>query len=175
MNQGRSLVFEALEGRILLSGAHANAHNAKAQTAERAPLVLHGTLTVKNSQTVQSPNITNGTITSTMTAVPIAGLLSGLGKVQGYWMVETDASGDDLGPDVLSLHSSRGSFTVEFDNETAGSAYSTGKGTLFYEHAQIASGTSGSLSGETESGTLDLNMNRAHTTVASITLSSSGS
>jgi hypothetical protein len=168
MDHGRSLVFEALEGKILLSGASAGAHHAKA--AERGALVLSGTLTVKNSATIQSPDTTTSGATVTMTAVPISGLLSGLGKVHGYWMVESNSSGDILGPDVLSLHSSDGSFTVEFENTTAGTEYATSKGTVFYEHAQIASGTSGAITGATESGTLDLNMNRAKNEVQSITL-----
>jgi hypothetical protein len=167
MNHGRSLVFEALEGRMLLSGAHAAGHGAKARDAAAVPLVLDGTLTVNNRQAISNPDSTTSTTTN---AVPIVGLLSGLGKVHGYWYEETDNYGDDLGPDVLSLHSSQGTFTVDFNDATSGPAHSTGHGTVYYQHAQIARGDTGDFSGETESGTLNLNMNRAHTEVQSITL-----
>lgn len=169
MNRDRSLHFEPLEGRQLLSGAHAHAGRAAASPATApAPLVLSGTLTVDNKQATTNSNMYSGYTTY----APVSGQLSGVGRVHGIWYESTDQFGDYLGPDTITLHGAKGSFTIAFSNASSGPAYKDGK-TVYYQHAQKALGGSGAYAGETESGTIDLNENRAHTAVASMTLSSS--
>jgi hypothetical protein len=175
MNRVHSLRFEALESRELLSRTHtAIAHDAKAHAkpaaADAAPLVLSGTLTV-NSRAASTSENAYGDYTE---SEPVSGQLSGLGKVHGIWYESTDSEGDYEGPDTITLHSAKGGFTIAFNNGTSGPAHSTGNDTVYYQHAQEVISASGAYTRAKESGTIDLNMNAAHTTVESVTLSSSG-
>lgn len=166
MNRVRTLQFESLEGRQLLSVAHAaHAAHAKPHHAPATPLVINGTLTVNNKEALTNTNLDDGYTTS----VPITGQLGGVGEVHGLWYESTDEYGDYLGPDTITLHGARGAFTITFSNATSGPAHKNGT-TVSYEHPQIISGGSGAYAHVTESGSIDLNENSAHTEVVSITL-----
>jgi hypothetical protein len=174
MRRAHSLRFEILESRALLSGAHAaRAHAARAHArpaAVGAPLVLDGTLTAANHAASTNMDMGGGYTTS----VPVSGQLSGLGQVHGVWSESTDAYGHYQGPDTVTLHGSQGSFTIAFSNANPGPAHRTGPHSVYYRHAQRLSSGSGTYARAKESGTIDLNMNAAHTTVESLTLTSKG-
>jgi hypothetical protein len=163
MNRDRTLHFEPLEGRQLLSGAHARARHA----ATAVPLVFSGTLTVVNTAASANTNMDGGYTTS----APVVGQLSGVGHVHGVWYESTDQMGDYMGPDTITLHGPKGGFTIGFSNASSGPAHKVGR-TVFYEHAQHVISSSGGYAGASESGTIDLNENRQHTGVVSMTLSS---
>ncbi len=174
MSRVHALRFEALESRELLSTAHRSAHAARAHARPAvvgAPLVLDGTLTVHNKAATTGEDMASGYYT---TSAPVSGQLSGLGAVHGVWYESTDSQGDYLGPDTITLRNAKGGFTVAFNNGTPGPAHATANKTVYYEHAQHVISSSGAYAGSAESGSLDLNMNAAHTAVESITLSSSG-
>lgn len=172
MSHVRTLCFDHLEARKLLTKVHHGAvHKAAAVVA--VPLVLDGTLTVNNKDAMQ--NMDTGTATTTSTAVPIAGKLGSLGHVTGVWEETTDEYGDYLGPDMLLLHSSQGSFIVAFNDATSGPSYKNSNGTIYYQHDQHTGDPTGAFAGESESGTLNLNMNHARTEVESITLDTTSS
>jgi hypothetical protein len=166
MKHKHALQFEPLEGRRLLSGAHA-AHD-RARAAEAGPLSISGTLTVNNKQTVTTSNYDY----SYTTQVPVSGTLVGIGKVHGYWVESTDASGDLATPDTISLKSAQGSFTIGFSNSDSAPAHKEG-GTVYYQHAQKLIDGTGAYAGATESGTIDVNENAKQTEVESVTLSGS--
>jgi hypothetical protein len=174
MGRVRFLRFEALESRKLLSTAHgAGAHGARAHarpSAVGAPLTLAGTLTIVNHAASTSPNVDGGYTNS----VPVKGQLDRLGQVHGVWYESTDSFGNDLGPDTVTLRDAQGAFTIAFSNATPGPAHSNGPHAVYYEHAQHIVSGSGAYAGAAESGSIDLNMNGAHTTVVSMTLSPSG-
>lgn len=174
MNRIRNLHVEHLESRELLSGAHAaRAHAARAHAAPAAaaaPLVLDGTLTVNNRAASTDTNLSGGYTTS----APVSGQLGGLGKVRGYWVESSDGFGNYMGPDTITLRGAQGSVTVSFNDGTPGPAHRRGH-TVYYQHAQHARGGSGAYAGATEAGTIDVNMNAAHTTVVSLTLQGQGS
>jgi hypothetical protein len=170
MSHVHSLHFEALEARELLSTTHpAAAHAAKAHAkaaVATVPLVLDGTVTVKNSEDLSDENLDGGYTTS----VPVSGPLGALGQVTGLWYESSDSMGDYLGPDTITFHDSQGAFTIAFNNETSGPAHRTGPHSVYYQHKLQIEGGTGAYSGDTGSGTIDLNMNAAHTQVQSITL-----
>ncbi len=168
MSHPHSLHFDALESRELLTGAHAApAHAAAALTT---PLVLQGTLTVNNHAAMSTTNMDG----SSTTSVPVSGPLAGLGKVHGVWYESTDGFGNYLGPDLIRLRAARGTFTVAFSNQSPGPAHRTAARTVYYEHNQRVQGGTGPYAGARETGTIDLNMNAAHSAVQSLTLNSSG-
>ena len=178
MKRDHGLQFDSLEGRRLLSGAHAAhaAHAARAahpgrahaEVAAAAPLTLDGTLTVNNGQASMSQNMDGGYTDS----APVSGTLNGIGPVHGVWYESSDSLGDYVGPDTISLQSARGGITIGFSNASPGPAHKDGH-SIYYQHAQHSLSASGTYAGEKESGTLQLNENAAHTAVASITLSGS--
>ena len=96
MSHVRSLCFEALEERKLLSRGHIVAHAKHAAVA--TPLVLNGTLTVDNKATTTSMDDQGDTTTS----IPVAGQLGTLGEVRGIWNESADSEGDYLGPDTTA-------------------------------------------------------------------------
>jgi hypothetical protein len=132
--------------------------------------MLAGTLTVVNRAANTSPNLAGGDTTS----APVKGQLAGLGQVHGVWYESTDSFGNYLGPDTVTLRDAQGAFTIAFSNAMPGPAHSNGPHAVYYQHAQHVISSSGTYAGATESGSIDLNMNAAHTTVVSMTLSSSG-
>jgi hypothetical protein len=176
MRRVRFLRFDSLESRELLSRAHgalghaARAH-AQARPAAAAPLTLSGTLTVVGRAGTTSPNLDGGYTTS----MPVKGQLDGLGAVHGVWSESTDSLGNYLGPDTVTLRDAQGAVTVAFSDAMPGPAHSSGPHAVYYQHAQHVLGGSGAYAGAVESGTIDLNMNAAHTTVVSMTLNTSGS
>jgi hypothetical protein len=169
MSQVHFLQFEALETRELLSSAHHAAHAAGTHsrpTVAMVPLVIDGSVAVNNNAAVSDENLDGGTTTS----IPLTGQLGALGKVTGVWYESTDEYGDYLGPDTITFHDAQGSFTVAFNNGTSGPAHRTGPHSVYFEHPLEIKGGSVAYAGDTGSGTIDLNMNAAHTEVASITI-----
>jgi hypothetical protein len=175
MSRVHSLHFESLESRELLSTAHpAAAHTAAAHTAKahvkaavaKVPLVLNGTVNVNNGEALSDENLDGGYTTT----VPVSGQLGELGQVTGIWYESSDSMGDYLGPDTITLHTSQGAFTIAFNNGSSGPAHRTGPHSVYYQHKLQIEGGTGAYSGDTGSGTIDLNMNAAHTLVQSITL-----
>ena len=168
MNRVHSLDFDSLEGRELLSRAHALvAHAARAHAATGAPLVLNGTLNVNMHAATSLTNLDGGTTIS----APVSGTLAGLGQVRGVWYEGTDQFGDYAGPDTITLRGSQGGFTIAFSNASSGPAHRNGH-RVYYQHAQHVVSGSGAYARAAESGSIDLNENPAHTSVASITLGS---
>jgi hypothetical protein len=158
--------FESLEARRLLSASHHGHAAAHGQyTGPSIPLVFSGTLTVNN----KSPQTTQNADGSTTTSVPVAGHLGSLGEVRGYWNESVDQYGNYIGPDTIRLHTSKGTFVVAFNDGSSGPKQHQG-GEVYYQHLQRALGATGAFYGESESGTLDVMMNRSQTLVASIKL-----
>jgi hypothetical protein len=164
MRHVRSLDFDALETRQLLTKAHLVAHSAPA--VAMVPLVLDGTLAVDNSATSTTMNDDGGTTTS----IPVAGVLAGLGKVRGIWNESVDSFGDYVGPDTIQLHDPHGTFVVAFSTANPGKAQRTAQGTVFHEVAQRVHGGTGTYAKASESGTIELNTNPARTLVKSLTM-----
>ena len=168
MTHAHSPHFDALEARELLTGSvAAHVHPAPAVAA---PLVLDGTLTVNNRAAMSVTNMDG----SSTTSVPVSGSLAGLGKVRGVWYESVDPYGIYQGPDTIRLRAARGTFTVAFSNQSPGPAHRSGAHTVYYQHNQRVQGGTGAYARARESGTLDLNMNAAHSAVASLTLTSEG-
>ena len=170
MSHVRSLDFDALEARELLSRAHhAATHHAKAHAkpaAAATPLVIAGTLTVNNHAAISNTNMDS----SSTTSVPVTGQLGALGTVSGVWYESTDSFGEYMGPDTITLHGSQGSFTIAFSNASPGPAHRTGPHAVYYQHAMHIEGGTGAYRGDTGTGSIDLNMNAKHTAVQTITL-----
>jgi hypothetical protein len=165
MSRVHSLHFEALETRELLSTAHPAKVHAKAAVAT-VPLVLNGTVNVNNGEALSDENMDGGYTTT----VPVSGQLGALGQVTGMWYESSDEYGDYLGPDTITFHDSQGAFTIAFNNGSSGPAHRTGPHSVYYQHKLQIEGGTGAYSGDTGSGTIDLNMNAAHTEVQSLTL-----
>jgi hypothetical protein len=168
MAHAHSPHFDTLEARELLTGSVA-AHGHPSPAAA-APLVLEGTLTVNNRAAMSVANLDG----SSTTSVPVSGRLAGLGVVRGAWNESTDPYGDYQGPDTIHLRDAQGTFTVVFSNQSPGPAHRAGARTVYYQHNQRVQGGTGAYARARESGTLNLNMNAAHSAVASLTLNSDG-
>jgi hypothetical protein len=166
MSRVHSLLFDALEDRELLSTTHhaAKAH-AKPATAS-APPMLNGTLTVNNSQELQSEDIEGGMTIS----VPVTGQLGALGQVSGDWYESSGSTAGYVGPDTITLHGGNGAISLAFNDGTSGPPHRVGPHSVYYQHPLRIVGGTGTYAGYTGSGTIDLNMNAAHTEVESITL-----
>jgi hypothetical protein len=165
MNHVRSLFFESLEARKLLSSAHMNVAHAKPAVVA-TPLVLNGTLTVDNkaaSTTVNSDG-------STTTSIPVSGQLATLGKVRGIWDESADQFGDYQGPDTIQLRGSKGTIVIAFSNATHVPVSHTGRGSVSYQHFQVSDGGTRAYSRATESGWIVLTTNAAHNSIESMTL-----
>ncbi len=165
MNRVRSLRFDLLETRILLS--RANLAEAHAAPVAYVPLVLDGTLTVDN----RSPTTTMNEDGSTTTSVPVVGRLGALGVVRGVWNESVDEYGDYIGPDTLRLHTAKGAFVVAFSDASSGPAHPAGHGDVYYEHPQRVYNPIGAYAGDTESGSIELVTNPAQTSVVNMKLS----
>jgi hypothetical protein len=166
MKHKHALQFEPLEGRRLLSGAHA-AHD-RARPADAGSLSISGTLTVNNKQTITTSNYSY----EYTTEAPVSGTLVGIGKVRGDWVENTNQTGEMASPDIITLKTPKGGFTIAFSNASSGPAQKNGA-TVYYQHPQKLIAGSGAFAGATESGSIDLNENAKHTEVESITLSGS--
>jgi hypothetical protein len=132
MRHVRSLRFEALETRQLLSGGRLDpAHISPAITG---PLGLDGLLTV-----VHRPHAVTTTTHldgSTTTSIPVSGQLGSLGQVRGVWSESVDAYGNYDGPDTLVLRNGKGSVLVAFDNLNTPRTAIRAPGGVNYEHPQ---------------------------------------
>jgi len=164
MSQFRSLCFEALEARRLLSRTHVVPHARPAMMA--SPLVLDGTLTVENKATTTTMNLDG----STTTSVPVAGQLGTLGEVHGVWTESVDTYGDPTGPDTLQLHDAKGTFLVAFNEQNAGREHRLAGGAVDYAVAQRVYDGTGAYARASESGSIELTTNSARTVVQSMTL-----
>jgi hypothetical protein len=169
MKGDRSLRFECLEARKLLTAAHVAAAHPAAVAKPDTPIVLTGTLDVNLNE---ASNVENDDSSET-TTVPVVGRLGSLGKVTGIWSHTLDQYGDYEGPDTLVLKSSlrKGSFTINFDDNNTGlTAQSVGKNVSDYQHAQkLASGT-GSFAKVSENGSIELMLNTDQDTYKSLVL-----
>ena len=173
MSQVRSLNFEALETRELLSAAHARvAHHALATVAVR-PIVLNGTLAVDNRANAEVTNV--NMVDTTTTSTPVAGRLGSLGEVRGVWNESQDAFGDPNGLDTLRLHNSKGSLILMFNGQQAAKAHPAGHGAVYYEYAQKLYDATGAYAGTSETGTITLTTDTSRSKLYSISLESRAS
>ena len=167
MSHVRTLGFDALEGRRLLSAARAIAPHTMPMIAA-APVVLDGTLTVDNQGATSSNNADGSSTSST----PVAGHLAALGKVRGVWNESQDAFGDSTGVDVLRLHNSKGSIIITFNTLNTVKAEPAAHGALYYSRAQKLYSGTGAYAGATESGMINLTTNHGRNQIVSLTIES---
>jgi hypothetical protein len=165
MSYARSLVFESLEDRMLLSKAHVAGAHAK-PAAVTTPLVLSGTLTVDSKAASTTVNEDD----STTTSIPVSGQIATLGKVHGIWDESADQFGDYEGPDTIRLRGAKGMVVIAFSNANPGPAYHNGNGSVSYQHPQIFDGGTRAYSRGAESGSIVLTTNAAHNSIESMTL-----
>jgi hypothetical protein len=164
MSRERSLCFDALEERELLSRAHIAAHARPAAAA--TTLVLNGTLTVDNKAATTTMDESG----DTMTATPVAGQLGSLGEVHGTWNEAADEYGDYMGPDTIQLRNASGSITIAFNEQKTGPRHRVTGGGVEYGVPLLASGGTGAYAGARASGTLELTTNSGRTAVQSMTV-----
>ena len=160
MRHDRSLAFDDLEARKLLSGVHA-AHKPAA-----VALALSGTLAVNQKQASTTEDMYGDNVKTT----PVSGVLAGLGAVKGTWTEEDDYYGDMVGVDTVRLKGPRGSFTVSFDPTRLGKEHPVAGGQAFAAIPQSVQGGSGTFAHAVEKGTLVLTTNAAKSAVESMTL-----
>ena len=171
MRNVRSLGFDSLEGRKLLTAAHHAAHHAAVHAAAVAPLALtiDGTLNLDQNPNDQSQSTDVDGDTTTSTAV--AGVLGTLGKVRGYWNTERRR--------VRRLHGARhdpasqrqGSDRDRIQQRDHGqSPEDRDWGHLLPASPAFFLAGSGVYAKATESGTINVNSNKARTGIASLTL-----
>jgi len=171
MKHVRSLRFETLETRQLLSRAHvAVAHAARAAAVS---LVLNGTLSVDNNP--HATSMTTNVDGSTTTSVRVSGQLGNVGQVRGVWNETVDQFGDYQGPDTLILRDAKGSFDVAFNDQNSKPTHAKARGAVSYEHAQTVPGGNGAYARATESGSIEVTTNAARTQIVSLTLQTQNS
>lgn len=168
MSHVRNLSFDALEGRLLLSTAHAARPHTTPARIVSTPLSLDGTLTVDNAATYTTTNMDGSTTTST----PVAGNLGSLGKLRGVWNESTDQFGDATGADIVRLANKQGTLVIVFANTTPGPAHAEGHGAVFYEHAQQLFQGTGAYAHNIETGSIELITNNARSAIVSMALKS---
>lgn len=166
MRHVRSLCFESLEDRKLLSRAHLVTHAKPAATA--APLVLNGTLNVDNKALTTSMD-DQGDV---MTSIPVAGQLGTIGKVHGVWNEMSDQFGDYMGPDTVQLHTAKGSFVVAFSEQNTDAIHHLAGGVTESIHPEITSDGTGAYARERGTGTITLTSNSGSTVVKTMEFSS---
>jgi len=165
MRHVRSLFFESLEARKLLSKAHVSIAHAKPAVVA-TPIVLSGTLTVDNKATTTTMNPDS----SMTTSIPVSGQLSTLGQVRGTWDETSDQYGDYEGPDTIQLRSSKGTIVIAFSNASHVPVSDTGRGSVSYQHPQLLEGGTRAYSRATESGSIVLTTNAARTSIENMML-----
>jgi hypothetical protein len=165
MRHVRSLGFEAMEARKLLTAAH-HAVTHAAQVAASVPLELDGTLTVDT----KAASTTMNTDESMTTSTPVAGVFSGLGQVRGVWNTSVDSQGNYDGPDTLRLHDPKGAFVVIFNDGNPGRAHRIPHGAEYNPLFQKIYGGTGAYARASESGTIQLSTNAALKAIESMTL-----
>jgi hypothetical protein len=165
MSQARSLCFDALEERKLLSRGHVVAHVRHAPVA--VPLVISGTLTVSTKGSTTTMDEQGDTTTST----PVSGQLGALGNFRGIWNESDDTEGDYEGPDTIQLHNAKGSFIIAFNADNPGQQHREAGGILQYDHSQILYSGKGAYARGKESGSIALTTNAARSIVETMTIS----
>jgi hypothetical protein len=164
MRNPRSLHFDALEGRQLLTASHPAAHHKQVEPV--TPLVLNGTLSVETAKMSEIENADG----STTTTLPVSGKLGDLGNFHGTWYETMDQYGDYEGPDTIQLKGVKGAIVIAFSNATTGKAYQSGPKSFYYQHNQILLEGSGAYKRTSESGTIELNTNASKESLTSITI-----
>jgi hypothetical protein len=162
MRRSRSLRFDALEARKLLTTAHV------AIVHPTVPVAINGTLTVNVNDSSQTENMDS----SWTTTVPVSGVLGSLGKVKGVWQTTVDPYGNYEGPDLLELQtkSPKGSFNIAFDNVNTGKPTKVSASEGFYQHGQHLVQGTGAYAHDSESGSIELMVNNKKGSVTSIVL-----
>jgi hypothetical protein len=138
MRHARSLGFDALEARKLLTKVHHPALSANAvpasSTAEiSAPITFQGTLNIAN----KSSSIVTDDLGNQTTVVPVSGYIDGIGAVKGTWDESADSAEQYLGPDSIQLHNSKGSFVLGFYATQLGQSEQNPQGTILYPGANV--------------------------------------
>ncbi len=170
MRHVHSLGFDALETRDLLSKTHVAAAHATPAAAP-VPLVLSGTLSVDNNGATATMNADG----SSTTVIPVAGRFGALGEVRGVWDNSVDPYGNYMGPDTLYLHDAKGGFILTFNDLNTAGRHPLGNGAVDFVHTQRLYKGSGGYAGASESGTIQLDTNKAKSLIVSLTLASQNS
>ncbi len=168
MKRDRSLRFDDLEDRRLLSHVHAAHALSRAARPAATTISLTGTLSVDQKPTA-STTISNPD-GSTTTYVAVTGNLGGMGQVHGIWTENTDSFGYYQGPDTLNLRSASGSIVLEFNNQNTTSP--RGRGPAVYQHREILSTGTGAYAHTRESGTITVTTNASRNSVLTLTIHS---
>jgi hypothetical protein len=130
-------------------------------------LTLDGTLAVNNAAEFSTMNADG----STTTSIPVRGQLGAAGAVRGVWNQTVDATGAITGVDVLRLHNAKGSLIVVFDNQAQEQAQRVSRGVFSSPHTQMLYDDTGTFTGDSERGTIDV-VTRANKQVADLVLDS---
>ena len=85
-----------------------------------------------------------------------------------------DQFGDYQGPDTIQLRNSQGTIVIAFSNATHDPVSHTGRGSVSYQHFQVADGGTRAYSRGAESGSIVLATNSAHNAIESMTLTTTG-
>ncbi len=165
MRQDRSLRFDALEGRQLLTKVHPAAAPPIHKVVEVAP-TLNGTLTV-NQKGASAAYDAFGNFVRT---IPVSGVLGGVGKVKGVLTEGISAYGTPSTTDTIQLHDPQGSFTLSFDTTHFGTARPTATGASFARVTQQITGGTGEFAKAHETGLLVANTTATKSAVVSLTL-----
>ncbi len=173
MSHARSLDFDDLEGRKLLTAAHHAAVHPDHRPASAAahvagPIALDGTLVV-DAKAAKTSTDAYGDLTK---ETPVHGFLNGIGAVHGIWAESADLNGTYLGPDKIQLNTPRGSFMIAFDDTTFGQGIQTPQGTVYDVAAQQLVDGTGAFARVSESGSIQQATNANESVVQSFTLSS---
>jgi hypothetical protein len=160
MRQSRSLGFDDLETRKLLSKIHHPAAEPKAKAAAAPAAVpmalnLNGTLLVDMKAASQSQDEDDDTTTT----VPVSGTLGSMGKVHGEWNESVDEFGDYLGPDTIEFANSQGTYTISFNSANLKNAHKVGKESIFPTLAQELDGATGIYAKASETGSIQVTLN----------------
>ena len=166
MRHARSLGFDALEARKLLTAAHAVARRAAAHAVARTPVAVSGTLAVDLKGETSVMNQDSGSTVS----VPVSGQLGALGEVRGYWNETVDQFGEDEGPGTLLVRNAEGSLLIVLNNNVEARPHKDADGTISYDYSQRLYSGSGAYAHATESGWVVTTTNAAKTQVQSLTL-----
>lgn len=151
----RSFEIETLEGKLLLSTAHAavpaavQAPAPSPPTLHGKPLALHGVMAASAFKV--SPIVSN----AEPVQISLAGTAGALGAVTGTLTEEVDEQVEEVTRGTLVLQNARGTLTLDFVRpdvmENLTEPYNEG----FVVSYKIAAGT-GAYAGATGSGTLDV-------------------
>jgi hypothetical protein len=164
----RSLGFDDLEARQLLSKVHPGAAHPVHAAVVATPLVLSGTLAIDTKATSTINNL-DGSMSQ---VTPVVGVLGALGEVHGVWTESVDSFGEYEAPDTIQLRNSQGAFVIEFNNANPGKAQKLGHGAVYYQLAQRVVDGTGAYARSSETGTIQLDGIGARKGIVGMTLSS---